>query len=92
MPITACPHCRYAACYAYLIIKFTFFMDLSPPFHSGTAARRDGVCDRLKFKHKVKYAAPCRMEKAGLSSKHATSAQFQLDLRFAGIITSGKSR
>ena len=29
-------------------------MDLSSLFHSGIAARRDGVCDRLKFKYKVK--------------------------------------
>jgi hypothetical protein len=28
------------ACYAYLIINFAFYMDLSPPFHSGTAALR----------------------------------------------------
>jgi len=34
--------------------NFTFQRDLSPPFHSGTAAPRDGVCDRLKFKYKVK--------------------------------------
>ena len=31
---------------ACLIINFIFFMDLSPPFHSGM------LCDRLKFKHK----------------------------------------
>ena len=30
-------------------------MHASPPLHSGTAARRDGVCDRLKFKRKVNY-------------------------------------
>ena len=61
---TACfayPHCRDAACFAYpqdcfayLIINFAFYMVLSPPFHSGTAARRDGVCDGLKFKYEVK--------------------------------------
>jgi len=37
-----------------LILNFTFHKYASPPFYSGTAARRDGVSNRLKFKQKVK--------------------------------------